>query len=70
MESSGRGTDWILRTLGAAVLFAASFGALWYWNTWELTLTVRLAISAGLGVLFLIFGGNVWNWISDIDDWA
>ena len=39
-----------------------AFTALWFWDTWELTLAIRIAISIALGATFLAIGGNVWKW--------
>ena len=48
----------------------ATFAALWFWDTWELSLEVRIAVSAALGACFLAIGGSAWQWIKNIDDWS
>ncbi len=67
MESSGHNSHWIGRIIGAVAITGASFVSLWYWDTWELSRPVRIAVSITLGVLFIVFGGSVWRWIEEID---
>ena len=70
MSSAWSKTDWIARIIGGVVVAGGAFLTLLVWNTWDLTMTVRIAVSVGFGVLFVFFGGDAIKWIGKIDRWS
>ena len=61
---------WMVRILGGAGIAVASFALLSFWDSWDLGFAIRALISLGLGTLFLVFGGNLADWIRHIDYWS
>ncbi len=70
MNSSEHNPHWPGRIIGAIAVAGAAFLGLCFWDTWGLGVPVRIAVSVTLGILFLIFGGSVWRWVSEIDIWS
>ncbi len=62
-------THWFGRILGGIVVGVGAFLILTFESFWELTLTPRIAIAASFGLFFLLFGGNVWRWIRELEWW-
>jgi hypothetical protein len=67
---SSENTSLFGRIIGAIVLSGSSYFLLTFWSIWDLESDVIIVISAILGILFLLFGGSVWNWINNIDTWS
>ena len=63
-------SHWIGRIIGGITVAVAAFVSLSLWDTWELGVPVRAAVSGALGGLFLIFGGSIWRWVDQIDWWS
>lgn len=63
-------SHWIGRIIGGITVAVAAFVLLSIWDTWELGVPVRGAVSGALGGLFLIFGGSIWRWVDQIDWWS
>ena len=70
MKPSGDNSHWIGRSVGAVAVAAAAFVLLGFWDTWELSMPVRIGVAILLGILFLCFGGSIWRWIDEIDTWS
>ncbi len=70
MKKSEQSIHWVGRIFGGITVAGVSFILFWFWDTWELSLPVRIILSITVGILFLIFGGNVWRWIEEIDLWS
>ena len=58
------------RIAGAVVVAAGTYAVLWYWDTWELSQEICVGIAGVLGLLFLLFGRNVWRWIDNVEFWS
>jgi hypothetical protein len=70
MSSDENGTNWIWRILVAIVIAASVFIILQLLYTeLGLSMPVRIGISAACGILYLIFGGSIWDWISQFAPW-
>ena len=69
MSPSDTSSYWIGRIIGAVIIAPLAYVALIYYDTWELSGEIRLAIAGGTGLLFLILGGSIWRWIDGLIDW-
>jgi hypothetical protein len=63
-------TSFFGRIIGAIMLSGGSYLLLTFWDTWNLDSDLIIMISVILGILFLLFGGSLWNWINNIDTWS
>lgn len=70
MSRKSNNSHWIGRLIGGLIVCGAAFASLRFWNTWELSLAICLLISVMPGLLFVLFGGNIWSWVNSIDDWS
>ena len=69
-RSAEDNSHWLCRIIGAITVAGAAFVLLWFWETWDLSIAIRIAVSLILGIMFLVFGGSVWRWIDEIDTWS
>lgn len=70
MKPSDQPGYWIGRVIGAVIIAPAAYFSLSFFAMEDFSAETRLAIAGGLGLLFLIFGGNIWRWIGEIFDWS
>ena len=52
------------------VVGVAPFLILTFESVLELTAPVRAVVALGLGLLFVVFGRNVWRGIEEMDRWS
>ena len=68
-QQAERKAHWVARSIGAVVVGGAAFLGLHFWDMWELSLLLQIGLAMALGLLFLAFGGSLWDWIDELDTW-
>ena len=70
MPKSNNGSHWTERLIGGFVVAGAAYCLLSFWNTLDLGQGGRILVAIVLGLLFFIFGSNIWKWIGEIAWWS
>ena len=68
--ASDKKSDLLDRIISGIILMVVSLGLLSWWNMWDLSFQMRILISVGIGLIFIVFGGELWEWIKKIDFWS
>ncbi len=63
-------SHWLVRIIGGLIIAGATFLLLEFWDSLRLPVAAHLGIAGGLGVVFVLVGGNLLEWIREIDFWT
>jgi hypothetical protein len=60
----------VKRIVGGVIIFTVSYLLLNFWNIWGLSRNSVFIISICLGVIFVLLGGSILEWIEEIHFWS